>query len=59
MVHNPEVAPYVGAWIETQIVAANEARKDVAPYVGAWIETSSSEEEVTVNDCRTLRGCVD
>ena len=23
-----DVAPYVGAWIETQIVAANEARKD-------------------------------
>ena len=34
------VAPYVGAWIETD--ASNPGRDVslVAPYVGAWIETS-------------------
>ena len=34
-----EVAPYVGAWIETRIVFYALNRALVAPYVGAWIET--------------------
>ena len=33
------VAPYVGAWIETDDFAALGAAMGVAPYVGAWIET--------------------
>ena len=33
------VAPYVGAWIETNELANMFAAKYVAPYVGAWIET--------------------
>ena len=33
------VAPYVGAWIETNSVASSCIRLRVAPYVGAWIET--------------------
>ena len=35
-----EVAPYVGAWIETLYGEENEIETCVAPYVGAWIETS-------------------
>ena len=34
-----EVAPYVGAWIETQVCRLELAYHNVAPYVGAWIET--------------------
>ena len=34
-----QVAPYVGAWIETLYQAKNYHSKKVAPYVGAWIET--------------------
>ena len=33
------VAPYVGAWIETSWAPCNENNTRVAPYVGAWIET--------------------
>ena len=33
------VAPYVGAWIETTIATAVKGAISVAPYVGAWIET--------------------
>ena len=34
-----QVAPYVGAWIETAVVASATIGTMVAPYVGAWIET--------------------
>ena len=34
-----DVAPYVGAWIETAPQQQQEGRAAVAPYVGAWIET--------------------
>ena len=34
-----DVAPYVGAWIETRPPADFGAKQEVAPYVGAWIET--------------------
>ena len=33
------VAPYVGAWIETDVSSEFIGNYDVAPYVGAWIET--------------------
>ena len=33
------VAPYVGAWIETNHLLASLVMMRVAPYVGAWIET--------------------
>ena len=36
---NPNVAPYVGAWIETSNVPLERVNSAVAPYVGAWIET--------------------
>ena len=35
----PEVAPYVGAWIETCCNLFSHCCVFVAPYVGAWIET--------------------
>ena len=35
-----EVAPYVGAWIETVLLLIRRFIKIVAPYVGAWIETT-------------------
>ena len=37
---NGSVAPYVGAWIETQDVTGFTWSATVAPYVGAWIETT-------------------
>ena len=37
---NGEVAPYVGAWIETRVSIFFRCGKHVAPYVGAWSETS-------------------
>ena len=36
------VAPYVGAWIETQEVIGLGPSGSVAPYVGAWIETNKT-----------------
>ena len=33
------VAPYVGAWIETWQTGKYGGILPVAPYVGAWIET--------------------
>ena len=35
-----QVAPYVGAWIETLLPVLVNPDRMVAPYVGAWIETS-------------------
>ena len=34
-----KVAPYVGAWIETDTLKNMLPSYVVAPYVGAWIET--------------------
>ena len=53
------VAPYVGAWIETEASCAREKVRRVAPYVGAWIETLSMTESFLSSTGRTLRGCVD
>ena len=35
----PSVAPYTGAWIETDNKADHRLGLCVAPYTGAWIET--------------------
>ena len=37
---NNNVAPHVGAWIETNFIIKIAIWFDVAPHVGAWIETS-------------------
>ena len=34
-----KVAPYTGAWIETDVKLLRVPVEDVAPYTGAWIET--------------------
>ena len=54
-----QVAPYVGAWIETSIALHSRGQSCVAPYVGAWIETPLKATKSQNNSCRTLRGCVD
>ena len=36
-----QVAPHVGAWIETGIEAERVVPSYVAPHVGAWIETNT------------------
>ena len=43
-----EVAPYVGAWIETAVRKVQQAASLVAPYVGAWIETSVPSNAVSL-----------
>ena len=40
------VAPFAGAWIETDLARANKGGALVAPFAGAWIET------------RSLAGCI-
>ena len=54
-----QVAPYVGAWIETHIVRKLFAKPPVAPYVGAWIETQTMPIWLLATLRRTLRGSVD
>ena len=54
----PRVAPYVGAWIETNKLETKFHDAQVAPYVGAWIETSLKRKTINPSG-RTLRGCVD
>ena len=49
MAMRQQVAPYVGAWIETNLVPRQGSRRAVAPYVGAWIET---QDKTTYHDKR-------
>ena len=53
------VAPYVGAWIETLNEKLTKEKLNVAPYVGAWIETLMIDILRRLYGSRTLRGCVD
>ena len=39
-----EVAPYVGAWVETKTAETTASTAIVAPYVGAWVETRKSKK---------------
>ena len=54
-----DVAPYVGAWIETDTSAPAAPAAPVAPYVGAWIETGHRPSDSSGIPRRTLCGCVD
>ena len=54
-----DVAPYVGAWIETHTEVRQSLNIVVAPYVGAWIETISVGLRLGAERGRTLCGCVD
>ena len=38
-----DVAPYAGAWIETDVEVGDEYTIEVAPYAGAWIETTANQ----------------
>ena len=53
------VAPYVGAWIETDVPTVAVLVFSVAPYVGAWIETFNICLCLKNYGGRTLCGCVD
>ena len=54
-----DVAPRVGAWIETLLRSWGRTKYYVAPRVGAWIETSDSRTGAQPTTRRTLCGCVD
>ena len=54
-----EVAPRVGAWIETGKRREWGSYICVAPRVGAWIETLESYRNAIENGGRTPCGCVD
>ena len=43
------VAPYVGAWIETDVQLQKIENGLVAPYVGAWIETFYPDKVFTLS----------
>ena len=52
------VAPHVGAWIETCAIKHYSAPPFVAPHVGAWIETPHNHQAERVFG-RPPRGGVD
>ena len=52
------VAPHVGAWIETLMLGIYFAVCLVAPHVGAWIETPSAIVP-SARDSRSPCGSVD
>ena len=54
-----EVAPRVGAWIETLDHNNMQYVYIVAPRVGAWIETLSLAKATKAGTSRTPCGCVD
>ncbi len=53
------VAPFTGAWIETQQSCDLPLFHVVAPFTGAWIETPERVRLITAEASRTLYGCVD
>ena len=56
--HQLQVAPLVGAWIETSRERLEYSLSKVAPLVGAWIETDNQNDH-SLTFGRTPRGCVD
>ena len=53
------VTPFVGVWIETAIYVLLVCLLSVTPFVGVWIETWIDGTYINLNNCHTLRGCVD
>ena len=53
------VAPCVGAWIETFSALLRFCFLVVAPCVGAWIETPKEATDIINAMSRSLRGSVD
>ena len=54
-----EVAPFAGAWIETDYTVQGVGPYAVAPFAGAWIETDQFAEDLWALPRRPLRGGVD
>jgi len=54
-----DVAPCVGAWIETKDIFTPAQWSNVAPCVGAWIETAKNGSTQNWELSRALRGRVD
>ena len=48
------VAPYVGAWIETEISGCTLRLRLVAPYVGAWIETDMLFADIPIQQSHPM-----
>ena len=55
----PNVTPYVGVWIETDLKLSSSKLFIVTPYVGVWIETYFAKTLEIIYPGHTLRGCVD
>jgi len=53
------VAPFAGAWIETNVIFLEIVKFIVAPFAGAWIETDYDGDGGAAAACRALRGRVD
>ena len=53
------VAPFMGAWIETDTADKYIKLERVAPFMGAWIETKVFRNLKALECGRTLHGCVD
>ena len=58
MLDSANVAPRVGAWIETDEPRLANPSARVAPRVGAWIETNRYVQQAS-DVSRTPCGCVD
>ena len=39
------VVPYIGTWIETDLLVTKLKSENVVPYIGTWIETHPSLHE--------------
>ena len=53
------VAPHMGAWIETVTERKQQESQQVAPHMGAWIETMRVLDTAQKTMSRTPYGCVD
>ena len=51
-----QVAPLVGAWIETALSQYGKRESYVAPLVGAWIETAKQNSQMAENLVAPLVG---
>ena len=48
-IQHEEVVPYIGTWIETNILSFMIANIPVVPYIGTWIETKSCGIKITMS----------
>ena len=37
------VSPYIGEWIEIEIIETFDNLEDVSPYIGEWIEIKTND----------------